>query len=75
MVPGAVLPVVTVETAPRFGRDSLDHHPVRALEAGLGKQVLDFDVVSSPRAGYAPGHVVKSHLDPAPDHGRVVLEL
>jgi hypothetical protein len=46
-----------------------------ALEAGLGEQVLGFDVVSSPRAGYAPGHLVKSHLDPAPDHGRVVLGL
>jgi hypothetical protein len=70
VVPGAVIPVITVEAAPRFGRDGLYHHPVRALE-----QVLDGDVVSSPRAGDAPGHVVKSHLDPTPDYGRVVLSL
>jgi hypothetical protein len=75
VVPGAVLPVVAVEAAPRFGRDGLYHHPVCALEAGQVLQVLDGDVVSSPRAGDAPSYVVKCHLDPTPDYGRVVLEL
>jgi hypothetical protein len=48
VVSGAVSPVVAVKAAPRLGHDGLDHHPVCALEAGLGKQVLNPDVVPSP---------------------------
>jgi hypothetical protein len=75
VVTGAVFPVYAVKASPRLGRDGLDHHPVRALEAGLCEQVLDPDVVPSPRACFAPGHVIESQLDPAPDHVRVVLGL
>jgi hypothetical protein len=57
MVPGAVLPVFAVEAAQRFCRNGLYHRPICDLEAGQVKQVLDGDVVSSPRAGDAPGHV------------------
>jgi hypothetical protein len=75
VVLGAVPPVVAVKTAPRLGRDGLDHHPVCALEAGLSEQVLDLDVVPSLRAGDTWGDVVQGHQDPTPDHGRVVLLL
>jgi hypothetical protein len=65
MVAGATPPVIAVKRAPRLSCDCLDHHPVRALEACLGKQVLDPDLVPSPRARYAPCDVIESHLDPA----------
>jgi hypothetical protein len=55
VVAGAVPPVIAVKAAPRLGCDCLDHHPVSALEAGLCEQVLDPDVVPSPRTRDAPG--------------------
>jgi hypothetical protein len=58
---------------PRLGRNSLHHHPVRALDPYQAKKVLDFFVVAPPCACDGPRNVVESHLDLASDDGRIVL--